>query len=1344
MKRCLTLSNWLLAVVLSIALLSCVGGDPTGEDPNTPPTPPTPPDTPTGTYSVNGSVQKGPFTQGTNITIQPLDDNFNPTGKQYQTKTTDDTGTFSVGSEIENRYVEIIATGYYYNEIEGKVSSSTLTLRSISDLTETGKTNVNLLTTLESDRIRKLLEEGGTLSEARSIAEREILEVFHITAEQSVCFDKMDITGGKDADAILLAISASLQAGRSVGELSELISKIAGDIANSGELTTPNLAAQITESSKLVDADKVRENLRKRYSQLGVQNFTIPPFEDYLDVNGNGVIDKEDTWIILGSKEGTIGAQGGTFTINLQHSKPFEVIIDDAAWVRQEGQSRAYLEDAVLRFTVDANETANERKAIIRIKDSESTYSELFHLTQHQKDFLDPAEADYTLPFESGTLEIPVSVNVDYTVGIKQTGEWLHYVETRALRNETLVFNYDYNGSPSPRSATITLTAEGKTTNISVLQGANEGEIVLTVKTPGTLSTLMSEEDMHQIVNLKIVGTLNDADLKLLNGGKYVGGSNVIGGGEAHFECDWKVETLDLSEMKSESDAIGTFSFFCCVPSLKKVIMPKEVTTIGYNAFNMCINLETIEWGEDSEIEEIQGAIEVPSLPGAPTQYYGAFKECISLEEVTLPKSIKTFMAGAFMNCTSLKRLVFPNDGDIKELECAFSITSTGISTTRHPMGHLWGCNSLETIVLPDNLREIGIDALYGTPFRTIVIPETVKYLPEEGLFYGCSRLEEVTLPSSVTEYSKDMFAGCTSLQSIKGVGKITKYCEGCFAGCPAKWVVLDPEAEYEARVFAETDVESVTFPAGFKTVPNEMFYKCEKLSSLDLGEVETIGNYAFNGCSLKTVTIPKSVTYVGEDAFSGYPIPNSPYGEWAPMDNVYIYGENIQLGPGGTSTMSATQVTIGNTVRRISGMIGRVTSTIIFEEGSVCEHFCSMRGSAIKSITLPDCIKELDEMAFYSCKELKSAKLPASLTTIPKSAFELCTSLESVTIPAGIVTIGEKAFYECKALEKITLPHTVSYIDSEAFRYCDYLVEMHLKSIEPPYLKSYWYEWDQVYYYPFDDCKYLDKIQVPDEGLASYKASWSKYADIIVGGEPDGKHCDTPFATVTTLDATNIGISEAKLRGNLSMMTEVKNRIICFLISTDPNNLTTPDGNSIGVTIAADGSLEGTCNNLQRGTTYYYRAYAEFNPKLINDQWTGGEVFLGEVKSFTTKNDLGAFTFTTEDAIVGDDLSATLVGSLAFETEGLTLRDADTWVVFQWGTDKDRLNNESIATKGPVGESQVGDWIQGQFWTKLTNLEEGKTYYYRAMGYLKSISLGDTEQQIFGEVKSFVAGKKE
>lgn len=148
-------------------------------------------------YSVNGNVQKGPFTQGTSITIQALDNALNPTGKNYQTKTTDDAGTFGINNQIDSRYVEIIATGYYFNEISGRVSNSTITLRALSDLTESGKTNVNLLTTLEIDRIRHLVvSEEMSVSQAREMAEKELFDVFHIPEIISVSesFDKMDIT----------------------------------------------------------------------------------------------------------------------------------------------------------------------------------------------------------------------------------------------------------------------------------------------------------------------------------------------------------------------------------------------------------------------------------------------------------------------------------------------------------------------------------------------------------------------------------------------------------------------------------------------------------------------------------------------------------------------------------------------------------------------------------------------------------------------------------------------------------------------------------------------------------------------------------------------------------------------------------------------------------------------------------------------------------------------------------------------------------------------------------------------------------------------------------------------
>ena len=233
--------------LLAACLLAGCGSDPTTDTPDKP-TPVPDPDPDVTTYSVNGNVQKGPFTQGTSITIQALDESLNPTGKNYQTKTTDDAGTFKINNQIESRYVEIIATGYYFNEISGRVSNSTITLRSLSDLTEAGKTNVNLLTTLESDRIRNLVVSGGlTLQEAREQAEKELFDVFHIpnSVSASAGFDKMDITQGGEPNAILLAISATLQGERSEGELSELISKIASDIESSGEIQNDNIAEQI-------------------------------------------------------------------------------------------------------------------------------------------------------------------------------------------------------------------------------------------------------------------------------------------------------------------------------------------------------------------------------------------------------------------------------------------------------------------------------------------------------------------------------------------------------------------------------------------------------------------------------------------------------------------------------------------------------------------------------------------------------------------------------------------------------------------------------------------------------------------------------------------------------------------------------------------------------------------------------------------------------------------------------------------------------------------------------------------------------------------------------------------
>ena len=498
-----------------------------------------------------------------------------------------------------------------------------------------------------------------------------------------------------------------------------------------------------------------------------------------------------------------------------------------------------------------------------------------------------------------------------------------------------------------------------------------------------------------------------------------------------------------------------------------------------------------------------------------------------------------------------------------------------------------------------------------------------MKYLTTEYLFCDCERLEDVTLPSSVTEYSKDMFSGCVNLKSIKGNGKITKYCEGCFKGCSSDWVVLDPEAEYEASVFAEMDVESVVFPNGFKTVPEKMFDHCTSLKTLDLGEVETIGASAFNGCPLRTVTIPKSVSYVGEYAFGGYIDPDSQYGDILPLDDAYIYGADIELAAG---AIGASRITIGNTVRRIScnyglgAQLSNVTE-INFEGGSVCEYFNIAGNSNIKRIELPSSLVEIGDKAFVECENLESIQIPAKVKSIGKSAFAYCEDLESVTLSNGLEIIGDQAFYKCTSLESITIPHNVTAIGKDAFRYDKYLEEVHMKSIEPPFLnsvKEYDINTDEYRnVYAFADCQYLEKIQVPDEGLEAYRSMWSAYADIIVGGEPEGLHNEGgPFASVVTMDAevsTTSADSTAVVEsicaiiyGRFEQKVALPSPEFGFLFGNSPETLSVPYGNTI---TNSDRTFRCEIKDLQPETTYYYRARAMVD----------GMEFLGEIKSFTT-----------------------------------------------------------------------------------------------------------------------------
>ena len=248
-------------------------------------------------YSVKGFAQKGPFINGSQLTIIELQADLSQTGKTFISEITDDFGSFQIDLALATPFVESIIDGFFYNEINGGLSGAPISLRALVNLSEGTDINVNLLTHLARPRIMTLMAAGSSFSEAKSQAQEEILAIFNIDSTGIEDFQTMDIFKSGESNAALLAISAVLMEAASGGaaeaELSSILSTMITDIQGDGVLDSESLKQKIGEASMGLDLAEVRANLEDRQKELGATG-EIPDFEDMVDSDFDGVLNGKD------------------------------------------------------------------------------------------------------------------------------------------------------------------------------------------------------------------------------------------------------------------------------------------------------------------------------------------------------------------------------------------------------------------------------------------------------------------------------------------------------------------------------------------------------------------------------------------------------------------------------------------------------------------------------------------------------------------------------------------------------------------------------------------------------------------------------------------------------------------------------------------------------------------------------------------------------------------------------------------------------------------------------------------------------------------------------------------
>lgn len=306
--------------------------------------------TPTN-FTVNGKVEKGPFVRGSSMQMQPLDASLREIGEMYTSTIEDNLGSFTFGSKkFETQYAKLTASGYYFNEVRGKLSSGTLSMNAIANLSDAQTVNVNILTHLKFRRIISLVEKDGkSFNEANIQAQKELLSCFGLQKYAQTDATKFSITAGTDEAAALIAVSSLILYDRSEAEVTEYLSRLSSEFASSGKFSDISKKTMLSDMNAMKSSlDRIADNIVQRYEELGIE-VSVKNLAYYFDWNqdgeaGNELAPKEKP-ISLEKTEISVPKEGGSYQVKINTTVPVYLEVQGENYPKQETNTDSYFKN---------------------------------------------------------------------------------------------------------------------------------------------------------------------------------------------------------------------------------------------------------------------------------------------------------------------------------------------------------------------------------------------------------------------------------------------------------------------------------------------------------------------------------------------------------------------------------------------------------------------------------------------------------------------------------------------------------------------------------------------------------------------------------------------------------------------------------------------------------------------------------------------------------------------------------------------------------------------------------------------------------------------------------------
>lgn len=494
-----------------------------------------------------------------------------------------------------------------------------------------------------------------------------------------------------------------------------------------------------------------------------------------------------------------------------------------------------------------------------------------------------------------------------------------------------------------------------------------------------------------------------------------------------------------------------------------RVTIPNGITTIGFAAFSVCPNLESV------------------SIPNSVTTIeLSAFGSNLKLTHITIPASVTAIEMKAFGYCNNLASItILSKDVEISDTadtipentiiygysgstaeayatkyDRKFAVFSGTCGAEGDGSNLVWffdaetgllkidGTGKMQTPILTDAWHNKYIKQ----KIKTVEISEGVTSIGR-GAFMACYNLVNVSMPDSLVTIEMYAFNSCTSLEKIYIPSGVTYIEYDILSLCNnlESITVAKENIAYHSEGNCLIETASGTLVSGCKSsvIPTDgsvkaiapgAFGSCRYLSNITIpNSVISIGYNAFNGCiGLTDIIIPDSVIEIGYSAFGNcsglteITIPASV----TKIDGAIIWGKDVKL--------------TGIYVDKASNSFKSVDGILFTKDGKRLVNY--LPGKEDKSYTVPRGVETIGMLAF-SDSNIESIDMPDSVTSIEGWAFSVCSSLTNINIPDKVTNIKEWAFYYCTGLTSIVIPSSVTNISENAFHSCTSLTAVTILS---------------------------------------------------------------------------------------------------------------------------------------------------------------------------------------------------------------------------------------------------------------------------------------------------------